>query len=446
MSVHLGIDIGTTKVSAALVSADLSLHFCAARDHGASLELDDGRAEQDFAKIEAAVEAAVSALPRERLAEVTSIGLSCQMHSVVLGRRGGGVSTVVTWQDRRTEDEVDGLSALCGRRLFPGYGAATLAHMARRGDLAGWDWAGSPADEFARRLTGAPRVDAMDPSLAAAWGVYDVSCGDWDFAASAALAIPERFLPRIVPSGTVVGTTAEPFAGIPAGVPVIAPIGDNQASVLGSGGDPETDLFLTVGTGSQLSAVVPADAARRIADRPGLDRRPFPGGRVLVAVPPLSGGRGLALLGEAVAGTLAAFGAPAPAGKAVLDRLDALALEAPPDAGGLRFRPDFEGSRVRPGEFGSLDGLTAGNFTLANVARALVNGIVENLFGPFPEELLSARRRLVGSGNGLARCASLRAAAEARSGLPLVLPGRREEAATGAALLGAESVRHPPKP
>ena len=55
MSVHLGIDIGTTKVSAALASPDLATHFYASRNHHADLPAGPGRAEQDFARIEAAI-------------------------------------------------------------------------------------------------------------------------------------------------------------------------------------------------------------------------------------------------------------------------------------------------------------------------------------------------------------------------------------------------------
>lgn len=432
---RLGIDIGTTKVSAVIVADDLSVHEHASRDHNAALPLGGGLAEQDFGKIESATRAALDALPAALLARVVSVGLSSQMHSVVRGRRDGTVSTVVTWQDRRTEGEVGEMSALCGHALFPGYGGATLAHDARRGELADWDWAGTPADELARRLVGADSVSAMDPTLAAPWGLYDAVHHDWDRAAAARLGVPERFFPRIVESGTVVGLTAGGFGALPAGIPVLAPIGDNQASVLGSGGDPATDLFATVGTGSQLSAVVSEEDAAKIEPVPGLDFRPFPGGKVLVAVPPLSGGHAWALLAEAVSGVLAAFGTASVPEKQMLDRLDEMAALAAPDAGGLRIAPDFYGTRVHPGSFGSIDGITASNFTLPNVARALANGLVANLFSPMPRAVVESKRRILGSGNGLAKCRAMRQAVAEACPLPLVMPGRREEAATGAALL-----------
>lgn len=434
----MGIDIGTTKVSVVVAADDLSIHEYASRDHNAAVPLADGYAEQDFAKIEAAFRMALASLPAELVGRICSIGLSCQMHSVILGRRDGTVSNVVTWQDRRTEAEVDDMSARCGRRLFAGYGAATLSHLSRLGGLECWDWAGSPADELVRRLVGSSSIEMMDPTLAAPWGIYDALRRDWDWNAASLLGIGKCFLPGIAKDGTVIGKTVAGFGSVPEGVPVFAPIGDNQASVLGSGGDFMDDAFITVGTGSQLSAVVSADEAASVKPVPGLDFRPFPGGRVLVAVPPLSGGKAMSLLGNAIAGVLSAFGASSIPEKEMMDRLDDLAAMADRDAGGLRIVPDFHGTRVTPGSFGVISGITATNFTLPNVARAMANGIVANLFAPMPAEVMASKKRLVGSGNGIAKCKAVRSAIADACRLPLVLPGRREEAATGAALLPAE--------
>ena len=434
---HLGIDIGTTKVSAAIAAEDMSFHATAASDHNAAVPREEGFFEQDFGKIEKAVREALDALPQDALGSVVSVGISTQMHTVLLGRTDGTVSNCVTWQDRRAESIIAELRRASGRDLFPGYGAVTLAWYVRRDELDDWDWAATPGDELARRLTGANRVSAMDPSLAASWGIYDSVRHDWDYNAADALGIPRRFLPRIAPSGTEAGRTSSHFSAIPKDIPVYIAIGDNQASVLGSGGNPDTDLFATVGTGSQLSAVMPEDDARLIPAAPGLDFRPFPGGRMLVAVPPLSGGKAWSLLADAVSGILVAFGAEPPKGCNLLDFLSDLAEKAAPDAGGLRILPDFFGTRVHPGEFGSITGITATNFTLPNVARAMANGIVENLFAPMPESVIRSRCRIVGSGNGLAKCAAVRRALQERCKLPLVMPQVREEAATGAALFTA---------
>lgn len=431
---YLGIDIGTTKVSAIITSPDLSVHYASSQDHNACLPLGEGLFEHDFALVEDAVKRALAGLPSDKLSSICGIGLTCHMHSVIRGRDNGEVSTCVTWQDRRAESELEEMRNASGCNLFPGYGAVTLAYYAKRGELESWDWAGTPADELARRLTGKKLIETIEPSLAAPWGIYDSSSCDWNYSAAEKLGIPRRFLPRIVPAGTVIGLTAEGFDGIKPGIPVYAAIGDNQASVIGSGGDLANDLFVTVGTGSQLSAIVDAATAAKIKPVPGLDFRPFPGGSVLVAVPPLSGGKTWSLMGEAIASILRSFGAEPPPEKKLLDIISDFAEQADPDAGGIRINADFFGSRVHCGQFGSISGITASNFTLPNIAKALADGIVRNLFEPMPEEIIKSKTRMTGSGNGLAKCTALRNAVQAACSLPLVMPCRREETATGAAL------------
>lgn len=436
--IFLGIDIGTTKVSAALTARDGSFHAVGAAEHNAALPRPAGFFEQDFAKIEDAVRKAVAALPQDALGRAAAVGVSTQMHSVLLGRRDGGVSACVTWQDRRAEDIVPELRRLTGRNLHPGYGAVTLAWFARNGGLDGWDWAATPGDELARRLCGADAIAAMDPSLAAAWGIYDPAERDWNRRAAQALSIPPRLLPPVAPSGSAkVGVTTGHFAGIPEGIPVFPAIGDNQASVLGSGGNPATDIFATVGTGSQLSVVMDEVEVAGFKPAPGLDIRPFPGNRVLLAVPPLSGGKAWSLLADAICGLLRAVGAPPPDVPNFLDFLSDLADKADADAGGLRIAPDFFGTRVHPGEFGSITGITPANFTLPNIAWAMARGIAENIFAPMPDAVIRSRNRIIGSGNGLAKCGAIRKAVQARGGLPLVMPLVREEAATGASLFAA---------
>ena len=434
---YLGIDIGTTKVSVAVVSADLSAHAAESCDHRAGLPRQEGCFEQDFALIEAAVERALGRMPPDILNRVESVGITCQMHSVLLGRNNGEVSPCVTWQDRRAEDEVAQMRTESECDLYPGYGAVTLSFFARRGLLEGWDWAGTPGDEMGRRLTGASSIRFIEPSLAVPWGIYDHASRRWKSSAAEALGIPLRFLPQIVPAGKEIGKTSGGFGGIPDGLPVFAAIGDNQASVIGSGGDPSSDLFVTVGTGSQLSAVVSEAEAAVVKPVSGLDFRPFPGNGILVAVPPLSGGKAWSLAGDFFSGIIRQFGGLPPTENEMLDRLSDLAATAAPDAGGLIIEPDFFGTRVTPGKFGVISGITATNFTLPNIARALAQGIVRNLFAPMPKEILATKTRLVGSGNGLGKCGAVRAAVQDACPLPLVMPRRREEAATGAALYAA---------
>jgi xylulokinase len=64
-----------------------------------------------------------------------------------------------------------------------------------------------------------------------------------------------------------------------------------------------------------------------------------------------------------------------------LDELSALALQAAPGAGGLTLLPYFDGERTpdRPGATGVLRGLTTGNATRPNLARATVEAVLASL-------------------------------------------------------------------
>ena len=67
---------------------------------------------------------------------------------------------------------------------------------------------------------------------------------------------------------------------IPSGIPVTAALGDNQASLLATLGQPERELALTLGTGGQVSAVLDSREPGFLAGRSAtFEIRPYPGKR-----------------------------------------------------------------------------------------------------------------------------------------------------------------------
>ena len=221
----LGIDLGTTKVAAVLYDTENPEAGCAvSAEHHAASSGAPGSAEQNAETMYDAVLRLLAELPSQKLMQVKAIGLTGQMHSVVLWNNSE-VSPIVTWLDKRASaaGHLEEFRSLSGRPLSDGFGAATLAELARQKGLKQWQYAASPADWQAVRLTGIPEP-VMDPTFAASWGIYDSGSGVWDYEAAAALNIPEYLLPRIVPSGSMVGRTRN-VPGIPDGIPVIAPFG-----------------------------------------------------------------------------------------------------------------------------------------------------------------------------------------------------------------------------
>jgi xylulokinase len=194
--------------------------------------------------------------------------------------------------------------------------------------------------------------------------------------------------------------------------------GDNAAAALGVGAR-AGDVVISVGT----SGTVFGEAGSPTADPTGIiagfaDAT----GRFLPLVCTLNAARVL----TAAAGLLGAG----------LDRLDELALAAPPGAGGLALLPYLDGERTpnRPDDTGALHGLTRANASPENLARAAVegmlNGLADGLDALTAAGVPAERILLIGGG---ARSAAVRRIAPAIFGLPVLVPPAGEYVADGAA-------------
>jgi xylulokinase len=116
--------------------------------------------------------------------------------------------------------------------------------------------------------------------------------------------------------------------------------------------------------------------------------------------------------------------------------LSRLALSVPAGAGGLSLVPYFEGERTPnlPDATGSLHGMTLGNFTPANLARAAVEGVACSLADGLRAltDLGVTAERIILVG-GAARSEALQQVAAGVFGLPVVVPEPSEYVADGMA-------------
>ncbi len=442
----LGIDIGTSKIAAVIVGEDGETAALSAKVHGADLPTEPGLSEQDPRKLLDAAAAVVRELPEQHRRSLRSVGLTGQMHGVLLlDARGQPITPLVTWQDGRCAADgfLEELNGRTGARLRTGYGCATLAWYVSRGKLPGG--AASAAtihDWIAAGLCGIP-APVTDPTDGASWGLFDIDALAWNLPAVRAAGIPERLLPAAVPCGHVIGGTSRAGAelfGIPAGIPVTAAIGDSPASLLATLNEPEKELAITLGTGGQLSAVQPAGSkAVVLPPDAAWEQRPYPGPRLLAVAASLCGGSAWQWLAQTVERWQAELGLPAIALDEIYVRLNDLGARAAgaqaPSAPGLSVHPHFLGERHNPGLHGSIEGISLDNLSLGELAAALSRGICANLRDMLPAPLRAGRTRLVASGNALDRNPLLRRAAEEVFGMPLLMNAPREAAAIGAARL-----------
>ena len=430
MGLFLGLDIGTTKDAAAVIDGATAKCLAAADvTHGAG----HGTGLQNVARHLEAVREAVTALPAELRRQICGIGVSTQMHGVVCwNERTMETSPLHSWQSR--VDDLEALRKLPGcRRLRHGFGGATLGMLARRGELDKWTSCGTIGDYLVHLFTGCGAI--IDRSDAASWGLMEFDASEFDREAVAALGIPEGMLPRVLPVGATAGTLRAEWSdklGIPEAVEVRVSIGDNQASVLAAVRDPERDISLTLGTGAQISVVVPNREAARWRDR--VELRPYLGDTALAVGAPLCGGAGWAALEKFLKSAFAAAGSGI-GDDALYKMLNETAMRELEADNLPNFRPSFLGERDDPAARGRIDGLTMDNFDCGKVAAALARGLAENLRRMLPAEFTSGKSRLVVSGNGFRRNTALCRAAELVFSLPLEKSAFTEEAACGAALL-----------
>lgn len=422
----LGVDCGTGKVAIAIVDGDGKQLHVASSPHAADLPTAAGLHEQDAERIIASAEALVRAIPAELRARIAGIGFTGQMHGVVLHDAASKpLSPLVTWQDQRIAEDPTFLSSL-GRPLNTGFGMATLAWWGQRGELPAHARAATIHGLLAARWGTLDRAP-IDPTDAAAWGGLAALPG-----------VHTSVLPTLVDHGAMIGLLTPVSAnnlGLNAGIPLHAPLGDNQASVRATLTDSVHDLGFTLGTGCQLAAVVPRSQVIVLGHA---ERRPYDAQHDLIVAAPLCGGAAWRWLAETATSWITDLGHPAPPLDVMYARLDELGLAAD-DA--LTFAPHLLGERHDGALTGVFAGLRLGNGSLGQIARAVARGISANARDLLPAAVRQGRTRVIASGNALRRSTLLRTMAERELGIPLVLSDRSEEAATGAALVAAGNHR-----
>lgn len=452
--VLIGLDIGTTKVCAVAFGVPNGrLLAVVDAPNNTNLKGEPDASEQDADRLAALATKLLrrlTACPAMTASRPLALGVTGQMHGVVLvGRTGKTLTPLINWQDKRGQRSCRSTGRTyagelvhrlgrksveySGCQAATGYGGVTLLRLAEEKALPANVVALTIHDMVVRRLCGRA---VTDPSNASSWGIFDVKHGDrWLPNAVKALRVSKAILPEVMPTGSQAGTLLPELAratGLPAGLPVAVALGDNQASFIGSVLRLTDTLLMNLGTGGQMS--IPVQRFVRVY---GLDTRPLIKGRWLLVGASLCGGRAYQVLehffrrvGQDVLGLK-----KVPPLYEVMNRL---ASAAPADCGGIQARTLFEGSRLDAMDQGMFGGLTSKNMTPANLSRAVIGGMIQELVA-FYELTRSAGARvslLAGAGNAVRSNPVVRSELESRLNIALHLPPYQEEAAIGAALAG----------
>ncbi|HQL73116.1 MAG: Xylulose kinase [Planctomycetes bacterium ADurb.Bin126] len=263
MAYYLGIDIGTSGTKALVMDARAKVLATATGEHAISAPR-PGWSEQDPANWwQATVRAVRQAIAKAGVdgRQVAGIGLSGQMHGLVILDRGGKVlRPSIIWNDQRTAREAAEIEAAVGgkKKLIALVGnvaqtSFTLTKLlwVRRNEPKTYDKIAHmllPKDYIRLRLTGEFVGDVSDMSGTL---ILDQKKRNWSKKIISTFQLDERILPPVVESHEITGRLTADVAeqlGLSAGTPVVGGGGDQPAGAVGNGVVVEGLTSATMGT------------------------------------------------------------------------------------------------------------------------------------------------------------------------------------------------------
>ncbi|OKH52299.1 xylulokinase [Calothrix sp. HK-06] len=366
----LGIDLGTGSAKVLLLGTDgttigeASSSYCVHAPY-------PGWAESAPSDWWLAVGKAVRKAVGNHTAQVQAIGLSGQMHGVVLGSESGQpLRPAILWADTRSSTILSAYHDLdatilkrLGNPITAGMAGSTLLWLREHEPTVYTEarWVLQPKDWLRLRLTGEV---ATEPCDASGTLLYDVVSDNWAKDAIRALNLRCDWLPKIIPSSAIAGhltAIASEHLALKVGLPVIAGAADTAAAALGNGLLQPGLVQLTIGTGAQI--ITPR--SQPIMDPHGrthLYRSAVPNGWYTLAA---MQNAGLAL--EWVRGILGLS----------WQQVYSKAFSVPPGCEGLTFLPYLTGERtphLDPNIRGAWVGLGL-HHTQAHLMRAALEGV-----------------------------------------------------------------------
>ncbi|MCX7682916.1 MAG: FGGY family carbohydrate kinase [Anaerolineae bacterium] len=209
---------------------------------------------------EACVQAIRTAVAYVDASRIAALGITAQRETFVpVDATGTPLRPAIVWMDERARDLLPTIAREYGAERIHcesgkplsgnltlgkiawlrAYEPETFAHTARYLDVAAF---------LIHRLTGHYRTGwgCADPT-----GLFDMRAHRWNADLLAYLGVSVVQMPEAYPPGTVMGVvTAEAAAltGLPAGLPVVAGVGDGQAGGLGVGITEPGRAYLNLGT------------------------------------------------------------------------------------------------------------------------------------------------------------------------------------------------------
>jgi len=370
----LGLDVGTTGLKALLVDRTGRVVSEALSEYPMSSPQPLWAEQNPENWWQATVKSIKQALGKANHSRVAAIGLTGQMHGLVLlDDKGSVIRPCIMWNDQRSVPQCAAVTEqvgakrildLTGNPLLPGFLAPKIAWVRENEPdvFRRIDKVLLPKDYIRYRLT---REFQSDVSDASGTSLFDVSRRCWSEPMLQVFKVRRSWLPQVLESpvpGSQVSQDAARVTGLRTAAMVVAGAGDQAAGAVGVGAVAEGIISVVIGT----SGVVFAPLARyqREAD-----------GRLHAfcrAAPDLWHVMGVML---AAGGSLRWFRDTI--WKTRYDVMTREAAEVPGGSNGLLFLPYLSGERTPypdPNARGVFFGLNL-KHTRASMARAVMEGV-----------------------------------------------------------------------
>lgn len=274
----LGIDVGTSGTKALLVDPAGDVVAAVTREYPLATPRAQWSEQDPTDWWRATTDAVRAALDqaRARAEDVAAVGLTGQMHGLVLLDANGDVlRPAILWNDQRTGAQCDAIHARVGRErmiaitgkpALTGFTAPKILWV-REHEPDVFAAAATmllPKDYVRFRLTGARVTDVADAS---GTSLFDVGRRAWSDELIETLDVPRSWLPEVAESPVVsadVSADGAAATGLRAGTPVVAGAGDQAAEAVGCGVVDAGTVAVTIGTSGVVFA--PTDGFRTDAD------------------------------------------------------------------------------------------------------------------------------------------------------------------------------------
>jgi xylulokinase len=267
MAYLLGIDVSTTATKALVIDERGNVIATASDEYPFETPRPLWAQQEPAHWWRACVKVLRAVLQQVSAREVASIGLTGQMHGLVLlDREGEVLRPCIMWNDQRTGAQCQEITArvgglynllqLIGNPVLPGFTAPKILWV-RENEPESYARAAHillPKDYVRFKLTGAYATEVSDASGTA---LLDVAHRRWSDELLKALDLPREWLPEVYESPAVsarISAAAAQATGLLEGTPVVGGGGDQAAQAVGTGIVREGIVSATLGTSGVVFA------------------------------------------------------------------------------------------------------------------------------------------------------------------------------------------------